>query len=158
VGVSGAVGEAPFFEEASAGMLSSLVRGFSRQSTAERTVALTTLDVEVQRRGLDYVDFVKIDAEGHDLHVLRGASELLSLHRIGVIQFEYHEPWVATTSTLGEAYALLSSFDYRVFLLKSDGLFTLDYERYKEYFGYSNFVAVAPERMPALEPFVKGRL
>jgi FkbM family methyltransferase len=154
--VSQKIGEAAFFEEPGAGMTSSLVPGSSRRSTAERLVRVTTLDLEADRRGLDYIDFVKVDAEGHDLHVLQGASKLLSERRIGVVQFEYHKTWAATTSTLGAAYDLLGSCGYRVFLLKSEGLFALDYERYREYFGYSNFVGVAPERVPDLEPAVRG--
>ena len=91
------------------------------------------------------------------MRVLRGASGLLSQQLIGVIQFEYNKPWLLTNSTLAEAYGLLESFDYSVFLLRARGLFVLDYQRYGEYFGYSNFVAVAPDRLPALKPFIEGR-
>jgi FkbM family methyltransferase len=156
--LSEAVGQASFFQEPHAGQLSSLVQGFSPRTTAERSVALTTLDVEAEKHGLTYVDFVKVDAEGYDLHVLRGASEMLSQRRIGLIQFEYHKPWAATMSTLGEAYTHLSKAGYRVFLLKKDGLFTLNYDLYKEYFGYSNFVGVAPDHLSPLEPYIKGEI
>lgn len=41
-------------------------------------VAVTTLDREVSERGLTRVDLVKIDAEGAEVGVLRGARRLLS--------------------------------------------------------------------------------
>ena len=40
-------------------------------------VATTTLDAYADRTGLDHITLVKIDTEGHDLAVLRGARRLL---------------------------------------------------------------------------------
>jgi len=50
-------------------------------------------------------------------------------------------------STLGGAISLLISHQYKVYILKGDGLYEFDYDHYGEYFGYSNFVALAPEYM-----------
>jgi FkbM family methyltransferase len=51
-------------------------------------VRLETLDGCAARHGLDRIDFVKIDTEGHDLTVLHGASGLLARQAIGMIQVE----------------------------------------------------------------------
>jgi FkbM family methyltransferase len=131
-----------FFEEPGAGETSSLVAGFSRPDSRARVVAVTTLDREMERFGWKTIDFLKIDAEGHDLHVLRGASGLLAAGRIEVIQFEYNTPWKAAGSHLAEAIALLKRHDYRVYLIKHAGLVELECSDWMDFYDYSNFLAI----------------
>jgi FkbM family methyltransferase len=52
-------------------------------------VTVTTLDQFIQERGIDHVDFLKIDAEGFDLEVIKGAIESIKKNMIEHIQFEY---------------------------------------------------------------------
>jgi FkbM family methyltransferase len=154
--VSDNVGEMPFFEEPNAGETSSLVGAHSNNQAKPTQVKVTTIDEEVAKRQLGFIDFLKVDTEGYDLHVLRGASALLKNHQVGIVQFEYNAPWALAGSTLAEAYKLLEGFDYKVFLLKSNGLHVLDYSRYGEFFSYSNFVAISPDKFPAMSKFVRG--
>ncbi len=160
--VEAAVGDEPgalrFFEEPAAGKGSSLVPGFSRASGTSREVLVTTLDVELEKRGWERVDLLKIDAEGYDLRVLRGARRLLQARGAGVLQFEYNRSWQLAGETLHGAFALLEGFGYGVYLLKRDGLYTLDYRLYEEYFEYSNFVAIAPAAMPLLRDRIRGTI
>ena len=93
-------------------------------------------------RGIETIDFLKIDTEGHDLHVLRGAAGLLERKAIGVIQFEYVDAWAPAGATLGAALDLLAGFGYRAFLLKREGLYHFDYKTFGEFFTYANFVAM----------------
>jgi FkbM family methyltransferase len=154
VAVSDAAGQASFFEEPDAGWTSSLVPGISTPTAIERTVAVTTIDLEASRRGIESIDLLKIDAEGNDLRVLHGAGELLAAQRIGAVQFEYGRAWLQAKSTLGEAYRLLDDCGYCLFVLGGAALTHFDYRRYGEYFGYSNFVALAPSAMPAFGPYL----
>lgn len=156
--VSDTLGQKSFFEEPEAGETSSLVAGFSNPNAIEKNVVLTTLDAEVEKYKVEYVDFLKIDAEGYDLYVLRGASGLLAQQKIGIIQFEYNSPWALSGCTLAAAFNLLNSAGYKVFLLKSTGLYELNYNFYGEYFEYSNFVAVSPKKMPALASYIRGKI
>lgn len=145
-----------FYEEPDAGVTSSLVAGYGKTTAVKKLVKVTTLDLEVEKRQWEYIDFLKIDTEGYDLHVIKGAAKLLKQQKIGVVQFEYNSPWLIVGSSLGQAYKLLESCGYKVFLLRSNGLFEIDYLTYREYFGYSNFVAISPQKMPDLQPFIKG--
>jgi hypothetical protein len=154
--VSDSLGNAQFFEEPEAGKTSSLLAGFSAFGARGKPVRVTTLDAEADSHDFGYVDFLKVDAEGFDLHVLRGAANLLSSRRIGIVQFEYNAPWARAGSTLAAAYALLESSGYKVFLLKPTGLFELNYNLYGEYFSYSNFVAIAPEWLSSLRAHIRG--
>ena len=136
-------GELEFFEEYEAGKGSSLVSGFVTASGFKRSVPVVGLDDEMQALGWERIDFLKIDAEGYDMRVLAGAQRLLSERRIGAVQFEYNRSWQLAGDTLYSAMQLLQRFGYEVFVLKRDGLYSLNYALYEEYFEYSNFIALS---------------
>ena len=149
-------GEMTFLEEADAGRGSTLVPGLGRLEGIPRTVTVTTLASLFARAGWDGADLVKIDAEGFDARVIRGAYDLLHAQRIGVVQFEYNRSWQMAAQTLCGVYRLFEECGYRVFLLKREGLYQLDYARYEEYFEYSNFLAIAPAWMPRFASRERG--
>jgi len=152
--LSDTVGTARFYEEPNAGETSSLVAQHSQAQAQSRWVPVTTLDRAIAKRDWERVDFLKIDAEGYDFHVLRGAQELLQQQRIGSLQFEYNAPWALVGSTLGAALRFLHDFGYTSFLLKAAGLHRFDYAKYGEFFGYANFVALSPAQLPMVEPSI----
>ena len=51
-------------------------------------VPVTTLDSYVEGHGIRRLDLLKIDVQGYDLEVLRGASQLLTQHRVETILIE----------------------------------------------------------------------
>lgn len=68
--------------------------------------------IEVPCRRLDdlitqAVDFIKVDVEGHELSVLRGASRLL--HDVSFVQFEYGGTYLDAKVTVASVVALLRS-------------------------------------------------
>ena len=134
-------GEVTFYEEAQYGVTSSVFCAHSQHDAACITVPVTTLDAELSSRRVDYVDFLKIDAEGIDLSVMFGSRGFLQAGKIGIIQFEYNSAWVDAGATLCRAYDFLHSFEYDVFLLKGNALFRIDPRYYGEYFRHSIFVA-----------------
>lgn len=134
---------AAFFEDPGEGETSSLTRGASTTAAVERQVRVTTLDEALAQLGIDAVDLLKIDTEGNDLAVLRGASALLRQRRAAVIQWEYGDSWAAAGATLGAALALLDANGYDSFLLKRDGLYRFDYTTFGEFFTFANFVSVS---------------
>lgn len=148
-------GQATLFEEPNSGEMSSLVQGVSNPNAVEKRVRVVTLDEEIKLRSLNYVDFLKVDAEGYDLYVLRGASDLLASQKIGYVQFEYNSSWALANSTLAAALAFLGSVGYHVFLLRPGRLVNLDYKLYGEYFNYSNYVAVSPDKLHTIEQYIK---
>lgn len=140
-------GTAAFFAEEGFGETSSLVQSHSLTQARKLHVPVTTLDNEMATCGIDRIDMLKIDAEGYDLRVLQGAAGLLRGQRVGAVQFEYNAPWAAAGSTLCQAFQFLEEMGYAVFLLKLGGLYRLDPARTGEYFRYSNFVALHPDRV-----------
>jgi FkbM family methyltransferase len=76
------------------------------------TINVNTLDCEVAVRSIEDVSFVKIDVEGHELEVLRGAEKLLTSHR-PVLAMEALYRDLATSGQTIEA--LLRSYGYKHF-------------------------------------------
>jgi FkbM family methyltransferase len=148
-----------FFVEPGAGEMSSFLAEHSSPEATKIMVTTTTLDYELQARKVPFVDFLKIDAEGYDLHVLRGTQEYIHQQRIGVIQFEYNSPWQLVGSTLRSAYELLESNGYNIFLLKKEGLYEFGPRMFGEFYASSNFIAYCPTEVTRiLEANVKRKL
>ena len=61
----------------------------------EVSVPLTSLDVCKDVQSLRHIDFVKVDVEGGELDVLRGASQVLSRH-LPLIYCEAYDKWQAS--------------------------------------------------------------
>jgi FkbM family methyltransferase len=117
-------------------------------------VATTTLDACAENAGLDQIALVKIDTEGHDLSVLRGARRLFEEHRILAAQFEYNHRWIAARSFLRDAFELLTPLGYRLGKLTPRGVeFYPGWDAELETFVEGNYVACLPpvaERLPSV--------
>lgn len=80
------------------------------------TVSIDTLDRYARDRGLERIDLLKVDCEGYDLEVLRGAEALLSEGRIGFVQAEAGmNPANEKHVPLGEIQSFLEGRGYVLF-------------------------------------------
>lgn len=61
---------------------------FQISESGDETITISTLDEFCANERVDRIDFMKIDTEGHDLEVLRGATRMLAEKRVGAIQVE----------------------------------------------------------------------
>jgi FkbM family methyltransferase len=78
-------------------------------------VPTTTLDDFVDRNGIGAIDFLKIDVEGFELEVLKGAAKLLSSHRIKTLLFEANKSVLFSIGkSAGPIHDLLSTYGYSV--------------------------------------------
>jgi FkbM family methyltransferase len=76
-------------------------------------VEVETLDRVVERQGIDFVHFLKIDTEGHELEVLEGARGALAARRIGIILLEVGmDPRVSPHTSLEGVRCHLAPFGY----------------------------------------------
>jgi len=59
--------------------------------TSYESIQLNSLDVVANKIGINQVDFIKLDIDGHEPHFLRGAYQLLSTqHPIIALEFAQH--------------------------------------------------------------------
>lgn len=93
---------------------------------SSETVAMTTLDRVVTEHGLPRVDCIKIDVEGFEAHVLRGARETLSRWHPTVI-FEVNCPTLLQSGEEPDgAWKILQASGYAFFRLVDDNLTPVD--------------------------------
>ena len=96
-------------------------------------------------------DALKIDVEGHEAAVLRGARGLLSSEGAPkLIQFEYGQTYLPGRSTLGEVYELLAPNGYWIGRLFPNHVAFKDYEYADDNFRMGNFVATRDSRLKAM--------
>jgi FkbM family methyltransferase len=97
-----------------------------REGVESETVEMCTLDRWMKISGLKRVDFVKIDTEGADELVLRGAMQTLQIHR-PVVLFEQN-PAAARGMGLSPdgTLKLLRTMNYTVFHYNGKGLQEVD--------------------------------
>jgi FkbM family methyltransferase len=89
--------------------------------TRTQRVQADTLDHFCSSHGIRKIDFLKIDVEGFELMVLRGATSLLSAQAIGIICFEVSAlPLKAAGVSVDEILKMLGSYGYKVYSLQSN--------------------------------------
>lgn len=105
-----------------------------------------TLDDIVFQEQIDFIDFLKIDTEGHELFVLQGASRLLAECKVGCIQFEFNEMNTVSRVFFSDFRKVLANYD--LFRLLPKGLLPLGNSPLRtELFGFQNIVAI-PKKQP----------
>jgi FkbM family methyltransferase len=104
------------------------------------TVSLTTLDGFCRRDGIDQIDFMKIDVEGHELSVFRGASEIVK--SITFIQFEFGDCNVDSRTYFRDLFEMLNP-NYDIYRVLHHGLKKIRrYNESLEIFKVTNYFAV----------------
>lgn len=92
-GLAETAGHREFFADAPGSPLGSLTRrrlDHLQIETAHREqVYVDSLDGYCAARGIDRIDLLKIDVEGHELDVLRGAEQMLARRAIRMVCFEF---------------------------------------------------------------------
>jgi FkbM family methyltransferase len=153
-GLSDRVGHATLHIAGPGAGINSLHRSDGQSDLSTEQVAVTTLDEHARENGLDSFALVKIDTEGHDLAVLRGARGLLGRQGISVVQFEYNQRWIYARSYLRDAFDLLEPLGYRIGKLTPQGIeFYPCWDADLETFVEGNYIACTG-RMAARLPAV----
>ncbi len=112
-------------------------------SVISHKVNVSTIDIICKENNINKIDFLKIDVEGYELDVLKGASRMLLNESIQIIQFEFTQLNTTTRIYFKDFWELLSEH-YNIYrLLPNDLLHIKNYNvTMDEIFGYQNFVAI----------------
>lgn len=111
------------------------------QSMSEQ-VEVDTVDRVCERRGVDAIDLLKIDVEGHELDVLKGASGMLSRRAIGAVQFEFGGCNIDTRTFFQDFFYFFSAHGMVIHRITRFGLYPIRrYREYHEQFRTTNFLA-----------------
>ena len=104
-------------------------------------IAVRTLDSFCASQGVDRIDFLKLDVEGHELAVLRGARGMLQRGAISMIQFEFGPANIYSRTYFYDFWSMLSDH-YDLFRIVPGGMVHItDYGEHLEVFLTTNYFA-----------------
>jgi FkbM family methyltransferase len=108
-------------------------------------VPLTTLDLFCKHEKVERIDLLKMDVEGHELMVLKGAAEMMLSGGIRAMQFEFGDCNVDSRTFFRDFFELLTPC-YKVFRILHRGLWPMDkYDEAYEVFKVTNYFAIKRE-------------
>jgi FkbM family methyltransferase len=112
-------------------------------------VSVITLDDYCRDHRVEFIDFLKIDVEGFELAVLRGARGMLASGKIAAIQFEFNEMNVTGRTFLSDFMNYLGT-TFSVYRILPHGLLKLvsGNHWHNEQFAYQNLLAVRKQLSP----------
>ncbi|MBU8536744.1 FkbM family methyltransferase [Falsiroseomonas tokyonensis] len=117
--------------------------GFYSAATVSHHVDCARLDDVLDQQGIQRVALLKVDTEGFDLSVLRGAARAIADRRIDIIQFEFIPANIATRVTMRDLYAALPGYAIHRLCLNGDLLPLGDYDvKWCEIYVTQNLVAL----------------
>ena len=128
----------------------SLNPGESKEESLSISVTVCTLSEFAARAGIEKINIVKCDTEGHDMEVITGAFPMLKAGRIQVMQFEYNYRWLYSRHYLKDVFDAMSGLPYRIGKLMPEGIelypqWHFELERFFE----SNFVLIHSDSLAA---------
>ncbi len=119
-----------------------VIEDIHRRPSTMHVVRCETLDALMPRIGVARIELLKIDTEGHELAVLKGAQQLIESNVIDVIQFEFNSMNVVSRVFMKDFFELLPN--YRFYRLARDGV--IEFPSYDpvflEVFAYQNMACI----------------
>jgi FkbM family methyltransferase len=103
-------------------------------------IKLDSLDNYCNLHAIKRIHFLKIDVEGHEISVLKGAGKLLNSGSIDFIQFEFGLASVESRIFLKDFFSILPG--YTIYRILPNGLARIEYSEYAELFLTTNYLAV----------------
>lgn len=108
------------------------------------TVEVSTIDQILESQKINFVDFLKMDIEGHELFALRGARQSLASRKIGALSFEFGCGNINSRTFFRDFWELLTEAGFSIWRIAPSGkdILVSDYYEDMEYFrGATNYVA-----------------
>lgn len=126
---------------------SPLASAFQREYNGEvfqdfDLVSIKTLDDFCTENKISHIDFLKIDVEGFEMEVLKGATNMINANKIQFIQFEFGGTQIDPRNFIRDFWQLLHP-KYRIYRILKDGLSEIEsYTDRLEVFSYSNYLCI----------------
>lgn len=119
----------------------SVISEIHRQADVGCEVEVIRLDTFFTQRGIEAIDFMKVDTEGNELAVLKGCERYIEQGRFKCIQFEFNEMNIMSKVFFRDFRKLLRG--YELYRLLPKGLLPLDESPLMtEIFAFQNVIAL----------------
>jgi FkbM family methyltransferase len=114
----------------------------SKENHNSSIVQTTTLDDYCFKHSINTIDMMKMDIEGAEMDVLKGAQEMLTQGKIHCIQFEYDRSYIDAKVWLRDMFVMLQPLGYEMKKVYPSKLkLYLQYDQRLENFHNSNWIA-----------------
>jgi FkbM family methyltransferase len=150
-GLSVQSGQLPLYKTAEISSLASLTKRrldhFNITMDKVEIVKLQTLDESIAAHNVASIDLLKIDVEGHELDVLKGASQAFRDNRINLVQFEFGGCNLDTGTSVQDFFYFFKQCGFTIGLIQpSGGIHWLPkYDEFLEQYRTTNFLAAKAE-------------
>ena len=109
----------------------------------EENIVLDTVDRYCLEHGIEFIDLVKMDVEGHEIEVCKGMTRMLSSGQIGTIQFEYGGCNIDARVFLKDIFAFFTGYAYSFYKIYPKELRLVPrYDQRLENFQYQNWAII----------------
>lgn len=146
-GLGAEAAELPLYEDQDISGLASLTQRrldhINIKMEAVETVKIRTLDSVLDETGVSSIDLLKMDVEGHELSVLKGATDAMDRRLIKLVQFEFGGCNLDTRTTLQDFFYFFKSYDFSIGLVQPQGRVQpiAHYDEFYEQYRTANFIA-----------------
>lgn len=134
-GLGRETGELELFSDAEGSGLASLTKRkldhFGLQMELTERVRISTIDAYCTAHGIDHIDLLKIDVEGHELDVLNGGEQMFSQSAIDMVTFEFGGCNIDTRTFFRDFFYFLQGHQMRIARITPAG-YLHEIESYKE--------------------------
>lgn len=108
-------------------------------------------DTYCRIHNIQYIDYLKIDTEGHEYSVLEGFTQMFQQEKIGCIQFEYGYISILTKKLLIDFYQLLTPHNFVLGKITPEGVQFKEYHLFDEDFKGPDYLAVHKSRQDIID-------
>lgn len=116
-------------------------RAFETKET--EVVRIDSLDQFCIDKHIDHIGFLKIDTEGNELNVLKGAHGMIKNAKIDAMQIEYGGTYIEARTLLKDVFELFKGTEYSIFKMFPNGIRRItEYSEQLENFQYANYLAI----------------
>ena len=143
-------GSLTFYQTGNTEIAGAYPRSDFNNSLEKSEVPCSTIDKYMEQNEIEFVDFIKMDIEGHELSALKGALKSLEQKKIGAFSFEFGQANVNSRTFFIDYFNFCSEVGYSLYRVAHDGIpiAVSNYSRSLEYFGgVANYIAsISPPR------------
>lgn len=108
-------------------------------------------DTYCRVQNIQYIDYLKIDTEGHEYSVLEGFTQMFQQEKIACIQFEYGYISILTKKLLIDFYQLLTPYNFVLGKITPEGVQFKEYHLFDEDFKGPDYLAVHKSRQDIID-------
>lgn len=110
-------GKVKFYDHSAEGsqhatLFKEVIEQLHKAAVIEYDIETITLDTWFQEQSLSAIHLLKIDTEGNEMMVLKGAKEIISKNKIGIIYFEFNEMNVVSRTFFKDIYDFLPNYNF----------------------------------------------